>query len=457
MSKTDDTADPPVVATKSLPPPPGYYRWTVLVVASLAMAGNYYVYDAISPLADLLRDKLGFSDDNIGTLNAIYSVPNVFMVVFGGMLIDRIGTRKSTIIFGTLCFGGAVLTCIMGNFYTMAAGRLVFGLGAESLIVAVTAALAKWFRGKELSLAFGLNLTVARLGSFAALNSPTWAQPAYSDWQYPLLIATGIGLLCIVGAVAYSAMELRAERIYSLGQADEPDKVVFRDIFRFGLSYWMVVALCVTFYSAMFPFQTFAVKFFMDVHQVSREGGGGLSSMLTFFAMICTPLFGLLVDRMGKRSLFMLFGSALIIPVYLVMAYLPMPSSGDMSLGIMTLPKSGLIFPMAIMGISFSLIPAVMWPSVAYLVEQPKLGTGLGLMTMVQNVGLAGFNKLIGWANTYWKAGPKNVGGYTAGMWMFSCLGILAVLFAFLLRRIETGPNARGLETITVKSQKEKN
>ena len=440
---------------KTLPPPPPYYRWTVLIVASLAMAGNYYVYDAVSPLADLLRDKLGYSDDQIGTLNAIYSLPNIFMVVLGGLLIDRIGTRKATIIFGTLCFVGAALTCVMGNFYTMAAGRLVFGLGAETLIVAITAALAKWFRGKELSLAFGLNLTVARLGSFAALNSPTWAQPAYSNWQYPLFIATGVGLLCIVGALAYSAMELRAERIYSLGQADEPDKVVFSDIFRFGISFWWVVALCVTFYSAMFPFQTFAVKFFMDVHGVSREGGGGLSSMLTFYAMIFTPLFGYLVDRVGKRSLFMMFGSALIIPVFLVMAYLPMPSAGDMSLGIMTLPRSGLIYPMAVMGIAFSLIPAVMWPSVAYLVDQSKLGTALGVMTMIQNIGLAGFNKLIGWANTAWKAGPKNPGGYTYGMWMFSVLGILGMLFALLLRRAETGPNARGLETITVKSQQE--
>ena len=469
-----------------LPPPPPYYRWTVLIVASLAMAGNYYVYDAISPLADLLRDKLGFTDDQIGMLNAIYSIPNVFMVVIGGLLIDRIGTRKATIIFGTLCFVGAVVTSLSGNFYVMATGRLIFGLGAETLIVAVTAALAKWFRGKELSLAFGLNLTVARLGSFGALNSPTWARAAYggachstpsrcnvwpwvgvyatgqgcmgfcSHWQYPLFIAAGVGVLCILGALAYSAMEKRAERIYSLGEAEEPDKVVFRDIFRFGISYWWVVALCVTFYSAMFPFQTFAVKFFMDVHGVSREGGGGLSSMLTLFAMFCTPLFGYIVDRVGKRSLFMMIGSAMIIPVFLAMAYIPMTSSGDMALGVTTLPRSALIIPMAIMGIAFSLIPAVMWPSVAYLVDQSKIGTALGLMTMIQNIGLAGFNKLIGWANTSWKAGPQNPGGYTWGMWMFSVLGILGVLFAYLLRRAETGPNAQGLETITVKSQREK-
>jgi len=482
-------------------PPPPVYRWAVLVLASLAMAGNYYVYDAISPLADLLRERLSFTDAEIGWLNAIYSLPNLIMVVIGGLIIDRIGSRKSTIIFGTLCFAGALVTASTGSFYVMVTGRLLFGLGAESLIVAVTTALAKWFRGKELSFAFGLNLTIARAGSFFALNSPTWARAAYSDWQYPLIIAVGIGSLCVIGAVLYFGMEVLAEKKYRLGDAAEPDKVnlsalwlalmvaggaaagwavsryaiggaadigttiggavgaitgvlIFGKAFPFGVSYWYVVVLCVVFYSAMFPFQTFAVKFFMDAHGISRQGGGGLSSMLTVFAMICTPLFGLLVDRVGKRSLFMLFGSMLIVPVYLVMAYIPMRPGGDIDLVVFTLPRTGLILPMALMGISFSLIPAVMWPSVAYLVHQSKLGTGLGVMTMIQNVGLAGFNLLIGWANTRWQGSPENPAGYAPGMWMFSSLGVLAVLFSYLLRRSETGPNARGLETITTKSTK---
>lgn len=423
-------------AVDTRPPPPGYYRWAVLLVASLAMAGNYYVYDAISPLADLLRAQLGYSDSNLGTLNGIYSLPNVFMVVIGGLIIDRIGTKKATLIFGVICFLGALLTASTGTFAVMAAGRLVFGLGAESLIVAVTTALAKWFRGKELSFAFGINLTIARLGTFAALNSPTWAKPAYEHWQWPLIIATVAGSLCVIGAVFYWAMESMAARRYALGQADEPDKIVFKDVFRFGTSFWFVVLLCITFYSAIFPFQTFAVKFFIDAHGVAREDAGFLSSILTLFSMICTPLFGLAADRFGKRASMMVFGSLLLIPVYLIMAYTKIP----------------LVIPMAVMGISFSLIPAVMWPSVAYLVEQSKLGTALGLMTMIQNIGLAGFNFLIGWSNDNWAASETNPSGYTPGMWMFSSLGLLAMFFAFMLRRAETGPNARGLETITTKT-----
>ncbi|NUO79473.1 MFS transporter [candidate division KSB1 bacterium] len=425
--------DANVVTTKAeLPQPSRAFRWLVLLFISLAMFGNYYIYDSISPLADILKEQLGFSNSNVGLLNAIYSIPNIFMVLIGGLIIDRIGTKKSTLLFAVICLLGAAITAVAGKVAVMATGRLVFGLGAESLIVAVTTALAKWFRGKELSFAFGVNLTLARLGSFAALNSPTWAAPAYENWQLPLFIATGFGVISVAGAVLNWILESRAEKSYELGQGGTIDKVVFQDIFKFGKSYWFVVALCITFYSGIFPFQTFAVDFFINAHGVSRETGGFLSSMLTLFAMICTPLFGLWVDRVGNRALFMMFGSLLLIPVYLIMAH----------------TKLTLYVPMAMMGIAFSLIPAVMWPAVAYLVDQTKLGTAYGLMTMIQNIGLAGFNLLIGWANDYSGASAENPGGYALGMWIFSILGFFGLLFAYLLRRSETGPHAHGLETI---------
>jgi len=419
------------------PEPSKVYRWMVLLVVSIAMFGNYYVYDALSPLADVLKQQLGFSDSNIGLLQAIYSFPNIFTVVIGGFIIDRIGLRKSLMIFGVLCLIGPAITAAASHLWTMATGRLIFGMGAESLIVAVTAALARWFKGKELSFAFGINLTIARLGSFAALNSPTWARSAYAYWRWPFLIMLAFSTLCVVGAVVYWIMELYAEKNYHLGEAST-DKVVFADLFKFGVSYWYIVALCITFYSAIFPFQTFAVKFFMEAHGTSREQGGFLSSMLTLFAMFATPLFGLMVDRVGKRAVLMMFGSMLLIPVYLMMAY----------------TQVNLYVPMAMMGVAFSLIPAVMWPSVAYIVDQAKLGTAYGLMTMIQNIGLFGFNLMIGWANDYGNASAANPAGYRLGMWIFSVLGFLGVFFAFLLRQRENGPHGHGLETITTASAK---
>jgi MFS family permease len=190
------------------------------------------------------------------------------------------------------------------------------------------------------------------------------------------------------------------------------------------------------FYSGIFPFETFAIKFFMDARHTSRELGGFLVSILTAFTMFGTPTFGLFADKVGKRALLMMFGSLLLIPVYLMMGY----------------TNISLYVPMAMMGVSFSLIPAVMWPSVAYIVEQSKLGTAYGLMTMIQNIGLAGFNLLIGWANDHSHASAANPEGYRLGMCIFSVLGFLGLTFAFLLRQRETGPHGHGLETITAKS-----
>jgi len=419
------------------PQPSKMYRWLVLIFVSLAMFGNYYFYDALSPIADLLVKQLHFTDATIGLLQAAYSFPNIFTVVIGGIIIDRIGLRRSTLIYGVLCFLGAVITVITSNLWIMAAGRLIFGMGAESLVVAITTALAAWFKGKELSFAFGINLTVCRIGSFAALNSPSWAKAAYVNWRYPLLIGVGMCSLCVVGAVIYWIMDDYAEKHYAMGQAGPTDKVVFKDLFQFGVSYWYIVALCVVFYSGIFPFQTFAVKFFMDAHGATRQFGGFLSSMLTLFAMIATPLFGLLVDRIGRRALFMMFGSLVLIPVYLMMAY----------------THVNLYIPMAMMGVAFSLIPAIMWPSVAYIVDQSKLGTAYGLMTMIQNIGLFGFNLLIGWANDYAHASAAHPQGYNLGMQIFSVLGFLGVTFSFLLHQRETGPYGHGLETITTASQ----
>jgi MFS family permease len=486
------------------------YRWMVLIVVSLAMFGNYYVYDCIAPIADLLSKQLGFSDSNIGLLQAIYSIPNVIMVLIGGYIVDRIGARKAILIFGTICLMGAVITAYPDNSKMrtgvvglvnlavpvvrllghipllsriefvrdlasvekiqtargamvagMSAGRLVFGMGAESLIVAVTTGIAKWFRGKELSFAFGINLMMSRAGSLLAQWSPSWAGFAYSQWRGPLLISVVFATFCVTGALLYWGMEVHAEKRYQVGSAGSTDKVVFRDLTSFGLSYWYIVALCIVFYSAIFPFETFAYKFFMDVHHTTREAGGDLVGMLTIFTMFGTPFFGKFADRIGKRALLMMIGSVLLIPVYLMMAYLhsssyvtvyfPSTSSdGHFAFVAHHLPPI-LLLTMSMMGIAFSLIPAVMWPSVAYIVDQAKLGTAYGLMTMIQNIGLAGFNLLIGWANDHGHASAENPAGYRMGMWIFSILGFLGVLFAFLLRQRELGPHGHGLETITAK------
>jgi MFS family permease len=445
--------------TESLRPEPSrFYRWMVLIFVSLTMFGNYYIYDSINPLERIFIDRLHFSATAFGWLNASYSVAAVLTLLIGGIIIDRFGTKKSITLFAVICLLGAILTAVKGQAVTMIAGRTVLGLGAESLIVAVTTALAKWFRGKELSFAFGVNLTIARLASVAADNSPTWANSVFyphgptgsPSWQGPLLLAVAAGCLGLVAALIYWILENRAERLYALGREGTIDKLEFREVFRFNQSYWFVVGLCFTFYSAIFPFRTFAIDFFTNkflaaqggmaaseaMRVLAHEKAGFCNSLLPFSAMIATPLFGLLVDKVGKRALFMMFGSILLMPVYLMMAY----------------SNISLFVPVSLMGIAFSLIPAVMWPSVAYIVGQSRLGTAYALMTLIQQIGFFILNLLIGRANDYSHAGLENPGGYALGMWIFSILGFAGLTFAILLRRRETGPHGHGLETITTAS-----
>ncbi|MBZ5655998.1 MAG: MFS transporter [Acidobacteriia bacterium] len=458
------------------PEPSRLYRWAVLIFISVAMGGNYYIYDSINPLERIFIDKLGYSATAFGWLNSSYSVAAVATLLIGGIIIDRIGTKKAITFFAVLCLLGAALTAARGQVSVMIAGRTILGLGAESMIVAVTTALAKWFKGKELSFAFGINLTIARLASVAADNSPTWANRTFypngpagePSWQGPLLLAVGAGVLAVVCSGIYWSLESRAEGRYELGQAGTIDKLEFGQIFRFNRSYWFVVGLCFTFYSAIFPFRTFAIDFFTNKILAAHSGlaaseaikqAGFCNSLLPMTAMVATPLFGLMVDKIGKRALFMMLGSALLMPVYLMMAYLsaaktvtfavPWLSAGHLTLEHVTLPLV-LLVTMSMMGIVFSLIPAVMWPSVAYIVDQSRLGTAYALMTLIQQIGFFLLNLLIGNANDYAHAGLENPGGYALGMWIFSILGFVGMTFAILLRIQETGPHGHGLETIVI-------
>jgi len=415
-------------------PPPAAWRWGVLVAISVAMFGNYYTYDSVAPVADSLQRLLHYSDTQIGTLNAIYSFPNIIMVLIGGVIVDRFGTRLSTLIFGVICLIGAGITASSPSFPVMAAGRLVFGLGAESMIVAITVAIGQWFVGRQLGFAFGVNLSIARAGSYCADYSTTWFKPLYDrGWQPPLLLSAGFSLFAVLACVVYYLLESRAARKFDLTQPAAPDRIVWSDLLRFDRSYWYIVGLCVTFYSVIFPFRsTFAIKYFQHAHGLSLQEAGALNSYVFAAAIVFTPLFGLMVDKIGHRAGFMAFGTFLLAAVFPILGYT------HLNLWVSTV----------LIGIAFSLVPAVIWPAVPYLVEPARLGTGYGLMTMVQNIGLFLFNLAAGALNDAYGAGPTNPGGYTPMLWMFTLLSLFGFVFAAALRARERSPQGHGLESI---------
>lgn len=439
------------------PEPSRLYRWIVLLFVSMAMGSGHYIYDSINPLERIFIQRLGFSATQFGWLNAAYSVSAILTLLIGGLVIDRIGTKKAITAFAVICLLGAALTAAQGSPGMMIAGRTVLGLGGESLIVAATTVLAKWFKGKELSFAFGIKITISRMASVAADNSPTWASKVFypdgpsgqPSWQGPLLLAVGAGVLAVFCSGIYWMLENRAQGRYEPAKSSSSENLDFGQILRFNRSYWFVVGLCLTFYSAIFPFRTFAIDFLTNriltdhggigaseaMRVLAHQRAGMFNSLLPLSAMVATPLIGLLSDRVGKRAFFMMFASILLMPVYLLMGY----------------TNISLLLPLCMMGIAFSVIPAVMWPSVAYIVDPKRLGTAYALMTLIEQVGFFVMNLLIGKANDYGHAGLGNLEGYRLGMLIFSVLGFVGLAFAILLRIRETGPHGHGLETITTR------
>lgn len=412
--------------------PPPALAWSAFAFLCIALFGNYYVYDSVGPIADLLQKQLGYSDQQIGTLNAIYSAPNIVLVLVGGILVDRFGVGKSLFWLSGICFVGAVVTAAATSFPMMAAGRLIFGIGAESMIVATTVAVAQWFRSATLGLALGLNLSFGRLGSYGADLSPSLFAPLYDKgWQPPLELAAALAALSFAAAGVFWAIERRAKARFDLGQAAAAERFVVSDIWRFDRSYWYVVALCVTFYSVIFPFRsTFAIKYFQHAHGLALDAASLMNSHVFLAAIVATPLFGLMVDRFGRRALFMVVGS-LLLPI---------------TFAVLGLTHWNLWIPTVLMGISFSLVPAVLWPSVTFLVETRRFGTAFGLMTMLQNIGLTLGNLAAGYLNDTGGASQANPAGYLPMLWFFGLLSLAALVFALLLWLRERGAAGHGLE-----------
>ncbi len=391
----------------------------MFTAAALLMLGNYYVYDSIGPVADMLVRQLGLTQTQIGTLNAVYSVPNIFLVLVGGVLTDRIGVRRVVFWTSVICFVGAVFTALGSHFAVMVLGRFLFGVGAETMIVAVMVALVQWFDGRYLALFLALNISLARLGSYLADRSPSFADSLYArGWQSPLWLATAFAALSLVAAVAYCIVDRREAARGTLAIAPPGERVAWREMMRFGLGYWYIAALCVAFYAVILPFRsTFAIEYMQHAHGMSLAEASKINSNVFLAAAVATPLFGLLVDRVGHHAQLLVAGSLL-----LPLSFLCLASPG-MSLWVSSV----------LLGISFSMVPAVLWPAVPRVAAATVLGTAYGLMTLLQNAGLALANFIAGWLNDRGGASAEHVQGYAGMLWFFGLLSLVGFVFAVLL------------------------
>ncbi|HUM05902.1 MAG TPA: MFS transporter [Terriglobales bacterium] len=406
------------------------YRFTILMFISLIVMGSYFAYDSIGALAPTLIADLHLDRSDIGNLYTAYSVAAIFIVFFGGMLYDKLGPRHSSLLFCMLVFIGATIVALAHSRWQLFAGRLIFGGGSEALIVVQSAIVSRWFKGKEMALAFGITLTISRIGTLFSFNTEELIARYFGSYRTALWAAAVFCLFSVLCNVVYNAMDAHGERVLGLPKPDSSDKIEFDDIGKFNSSYWYVVLLCVTFYSAIFPFTALATDMFHDkwgIPLVSESAGGflaqifdnflhmfstapGVTSIVIFASMVFAPFAGNLVDRIGKRATLMVVGSLMLIPAHLVMGlthWNPLPS-------------------MIVLGAAFVLVPAAMWPSVPLVVEEKRVGTAFGLMTAIQNIGLGLFPLLNGKLRDV-------TGTYTATQIMFASLGGAGLIFAFLL------------------------
>lgn len=411
-----------------------FYRFTILVFISLLVLGSYFAYDSIGALETTLMRELSLDRSTIGNLYTAYSVAAIAIVFFGGMLYDKLGPRKASLLFSTLVFLGAVIVAVAKGKWMLIFGRLVFGAGSESLIVVQSAIISRWFKGKEMALAFGIALTLSRVGTLFSFNTEELIADHFHSFRTALWAAALLCLFSVLCNLVFVVMDRHGEKVLSLPKAGAGDKIVFADIKKFTSSYWFVVLLCVTFYSAIFPFTALSTDMFHDkwgIPLVNATNGGfltrvfysfthmfstapGITSITIAASMIFAPFAGNLVDRIGKRASLMVVGSLLMIPAHLLLGithWSPIPM-------------------MAVLGVSFVLVPAAMWPSVPLVVEESRVGTAFGLMTAIQNLGLGLFPYLNGKLRDV-------TGSYTATQIMFSGLGLVGLVFAFLLLRAD--------------------
>lgn len=393
--------------------------WWVLALTGIALFGNYYVYDSIGPVAEMLSSQRGLTDTQIGTLNAIYSAPNLVLVLVGGILIDRFGPGLVAFWTAVICAFGAVLTAIGEPFAMMALGRLLFGVGAETMIVAGTVVLGLWFGSRQLAFAMALSVSFARLGSYAVDVSPIWAPRAYaSGWQAPLWIAAVIMAVGVVASWIYWRVERRAAAGGMQVLQRSGERFVWRDLARFGGAYWLLLAVCVLFYSVIFPFRsTFAIKYLQHTQSLTLEQASVLNSYVFLAAVFVTPVFGFLIDRVGRHAWLLVGGS-----MTLLLAF-ALGVQGNVSPGVTT----------ALIGVSFALVPAVIWPATALLVPAARLGTAFGLMTMLQNFGMLAGNLVAGGLNDRFGASAANPAGYLPMMWFFTVLAVGSLVFSLIL------------------------
>jgi predicted MFS family arabinose efflux permease len=436
------------------------------------MLCGYWLTDVMAPLKPMLEKELLWNSSEYGFFTSAYGWFNVFllMLILGGIILDKMGVRftgimaTSVMVIGTAIKFWAISThsldghTILGmksQVVIAGLGFATFGVGVETAGITVSKIIVKWFKGKEMALAMGLEMATARIGTTMAMVTSVPIARALHGVSKPILVC--LIMLCIgmISFIVYTFIDKKLDKSIAdeagrHDSAESEESFSVKDIWYIisNKGWWYIALLCVLFYSAVFPFLKYAADLMVNKFQVDPELAGIIPGMLPFGTMILTPLFGNLYDRKGKGASIMILGAVLLIFVH---AMYSIPFLRFTPIAIVLI---------IILGIGFSLVPSAMWPSVPKIIPEKQLGTAYALIFWVQNIGLMGVPALIGWVlDKYCITGTHLIDGapvpsynYTLPMIIFTCFGIIALVFALLLKA-EDKKKGYGLEMPNIKKQ----
>lgn len=444
-------------------------RWLALVLIASMMFFAYMFVDVMSPLKSLLEEKLHWNSSTFGTYAASEYFLNVFFffLIFAGIILDKTGIRFTGLLSASLMVIGASIKLIgisewfettalcgwldswwssfPGSAKMASLGFMIFGCGCEMAGTTVSKAIAKWFKGKEMALAMGVEMSIARLGVFAVM----WISPLISGMfdQSVLAPVAFCTALLVIGLLSYTVfvfMDRKFDRqLAAAGELNggdtggEDEEFHISDlgkIFRSKM-FWLVALLCVLYYSGIFPFQRYAPNYVQETLGVSAETASRLFSVFPILAMVLTPFLGAFLDYKGHGATMLIIGAIIMTCCHLGFAFL-LPAVPQVWLAVTLI---------LVLGVSFSLVPAALWPSVPKIIDNNILGSAYCLIFWIQNIGLCLVPLLIGET-------LDATGGYFVPMLIFATFGVLAIFFGIWLKVLNSKHNY-GLEEPNVKKE----
>ena len=444
-------------------------RWLALLFVSVTLLAGYFFADVMSPLKSMIieNQQLGWDNNDYGLYTGAYSWFNVFfgMLIIGGIILDKAGVRLTGILFSAVMIvggwfnyyaltdtfvNGGVGYEFLNSFWTQfnpsvklaALGYALFGVGVEILGVTGSRIVVKWFKGKEMAFAMALQVSFGRLGMLWVFTQAPRLAGAEHNISRPIAFGVFLLIIGLLSYVVFSVMDFKLDKQETIDLSDQEEEFRLMDVGKLLLnrSFLYISMLCVLFYSAVFPFMKYAADLMVNKFGVDVATAGDIPSLLPLGTMFMTPIIGLYLDYKGKSASVMIFGSILLILVHLGFAF--GPASEYLAIGLMV-----------VLGISFSLVPAAMWPAIPKIVKEQYLGSAYSLIFWIQNWGLMAVPMIIGWSleknnpgvTAQIKQGIDATYDYTAPLVLLAVTGVLGLVFAFLLK-IDDKLKGYGLE-----------